>query len=116
MNHFSVTLGRRPPESLLSHFHRFRGGVFGLFFVHFLDAAFLLTVGSFLLAVEHFYLQLTISAFLLRARAFSLFVTYNFSFFTYSWSFFAYSGEVRLISTFRYCKQRSLAVSKKIQL
>ena len=36
------------------------------------DAAFLLTVGSFLLTVELFYLQLTISAFLLTIGAFHL--------------------------------------------
>ena len=37
-----------------------------------LDAAFLLTVGSFLLTVELFYLQLTNLAFLLPVGAFSL--------------------------------------------
>ena len=37
-----------------------------------LDAAFLLTVGSFLLTVEHVYSQLSLGAFLLRVRAFLL--------------------------------------------
>ena len=37
-----------------------------------LDAALLLTIGSFLLAVELFYLQLTILAFLLTIGAFWL--------------------------------------------
>ena len=40
--------------------------------VKILDAAFLLTVGSFLLTVEHFYSQLTILAFLLTVGAFLL--------------------------------------------
>ena len=59
-----------------------------------LDAAFLLTVGSFLLAVELSCLQLTNLAFLLTAGVF--FFTYSFSFSTYSWSFFAYSEKVPL--------------------
>ena len=76
-----------------------------------MDAAFLLTVGSFLLTVELFYLQSTSLAFLLTIGAFSL--TVLFSFFTYSWSLFPYSGKVRLIRALRDCKQRSLTVSKK---
>ena len=61
-------------------------------------------------------------AFLLSIDNFSFF-TYNwsffahkFSFFTCSWGFFAYSGKVHLIRAFRDCKQRSLTVSKKLQL
>ena len=56
-----------------------------------------------------FYLQLTLLVFVLTIGAFSL----TISFFTYNWSFFAYSGEVRLISSLRDCKQRNLTVSKK---
>ena len=74
------------------------------------DAAFLLTVGSFLLTVELFYSQLTILVFLLTVGAFLLTVLASL---TYSWSFFAYSGKVRLIRALRDCKQRSLTVSKK---
>ena len=44
-----------------------------------LDAAFLLTVGSFLLTVELFYLQLCLGAFLVTALAFYL----PFNYFTY---------------------------------
>ena len=62
----------------------------------FLDAACLLTVGSFLLTVELFFLTVD-----------------NFSYFAYSWSFFAYNGKVRLIRALRDCKQSSLTVSKK---
>ena len=60
----------------------------------YLDAAFLLTVGSFLLTVELFYSQLTILAFFTYNWSF---FACSFSFFTYNWSFFAYSGRVRLI-------------------
>ena len=77
--------------------------------IFFLDAAFLLTIGSFLLAVELFLLTID-----------------NCSFLTYSWSciltalaslltvgaFFAYSGKVHLRRALRDCKQRSLTVSK----
>ena len=76
----------------------------------FLDAAFLLAVGSFLLTVELLYLQLTILAFFTCNWSF---FAYSFSFSTYSWSFSAYSGKVRLIRALRDCKQRSLTVSKK---
>ena len=48
----------------------FIGGGGGLQFVE--DAAFLLTIGSFLLTVELFYLQLTNLAFLLTVGAFPL--------------------------------------------
>ena len=51
----------------LGYSRRFQA--FGNFF---LDAAFLLTVGSFLLTVELFYLQLTALALLLAVGAFSL--------------------------------------------
>ena len=74
------------------------------------DAAFLPTVGSFLLTVELSYLQLTIVAFF--AYNWRLFA-YNFSFLTYNWSFFAHTGKVHLIRALRDCKQRSLTVSKK---
>ena len=43
----------------------------------------------------------------------AFFSAYSFSFLAYSWSFFAHSGKVLLIRALRYCKQRSLAVSKK---
>ena len=43
-----------------------------------MDAAFSLTVGSFLLTMELFYLQLPILAFLLTIR---VFFAYSFSFF-----------------------------------
>ena len=90
----------------------------------FRDAAFLLTIGSFLLTAELFYLQLTILGFFTYswsffAYSFSFFtyswsfLAYSFSFVTYSWSFLAYSGKVRLIRALRDCKQRSLTVSKK---
>ena len=72
----------------------------------------MLTVGSFLLTVELSYLQLTTLALLLTVGAFLLTID-SFSFVTCSWSFFAYSGKVRLIRALRYCKQRSLTVSKK---
>ena len=75
-----------------------------------LDAAVLLTVGSFLLTMELFYSQLTIIAVALTVGAFSLTAL---AFFTYNWSFFGYSGKVRLIRALRDCKQRSLTVSKK---
>ena len=49
------------------------------------DAAFLLTIGSFLLMVELFYLQLCLGPFF----AYNLrFLAYICSFFTYNWSFF----------------------------
>ena len=73
-----------------------------------------------------FCLQLEASclqwSFLLTVDNFSFFtynwsfVTYSFSFFTYNWSFFAYCGKVCLIRALRDCKQRSLTVSKKLQL
>ena len=72
------------------------------------DAAFLLTVGSFLLTV----LLLTVDNFSFFTYNWSFFA-YNFSFFACSWGFFAYSGKVRLIRTLRDCKQRSLTVRKK---
>ena len=72
-------------------------------FYDILDAAVLLTVGSFLLTVELFDLQSTTL----------VFVTYSFCFLTYNWSFFAYSGKVRLIRALRDCQQRNLTVSKK---
>ena len=75
-----------------------------------MDAAFLLTVGSFLLAVELFYLKLRILADF--TYSWSLFA-YNFSFLTYSsWSFFAYSGKLHLKRALKDCKQRSVTVSK----
>ena len=77
------------------------------------DAAFLVTVGSFLLTVELFYLQLTILAFLLTIGAFSFTIL---AFWLTAGAFFAYSGQVRLIRALRDCKQRSLTVSKKLQL
>ena len=52
------------PEGLVGQARMFRNGL--------LDAAFLLTVGSFLLTVELSYLQLTILAFLLTVGAFRL--------------------------------------------
>ena len=61
-------------------------------------------------------------AFLLTVDNLSLFAynwsffAYNFTFFAYNWSFLAYSGKVRLIKALRHCKQRSLTVSKKLQL
>ena len=79
-----------------------------------MDAAFLLTVGSFLLTVKLFLLTVgNISSNLaFFTYSWSLFAD-NFSFFTYSWSFFAYNGRVRLIRALRDCKQRSSTVSKK---
>ena len=77
---------------------------------HSMDAASLLTVGSFLLTVELFLL--TIDNFTFFTYNFS-FSSYNFSFLTYSWSFFADGGKVRLIRALRHYKQRSLTVSKK---
>ena len=55
-----------------------------------LDAAFLLTVGSFLLTGELFYLQLTSLVFFTYSWNF---FAYNFSFFTYSWSFLLTVGK-----------------------
>ena len=75
-----------------------------------MDAAFLLTAGSFPLTVELFLL--TVDKFSFFAHNWSFFA-YNFSFFAHSWSFFPYSGKVRLIRALRDCKQRSLTVSKK---
>ena len=69
------------------------------------DAAFLLTVGSFL----------TVDNFSIFIDGWS-FLAYSFSFSTYSWSFFAYGGKVRLIRALWDCKQRSLTVSKQLQL
>ena len=80
------------------------------------DAAFLLTVGSFLLTLELFHLQLTILAFLLRVGPLLVswsFLAYNFSFVFTVGAFFACSWKVRLIRALRDCKQRSLTVSKK---
>ena len=71
-----------------------------------MDAAFSLTVGSFLLAVELFYLQLSILAFLLTLEMFCLQLELFYL-------RLAYSGKVRLIRALRDCKQRSLTVSKK---
>ena len=68
------------------------------------DAAFLLTVGSFLLTMELFCLQMTILPFLLTVGAFSLTI---FAFCFLLELFFAYSGKGRLISALRDCKQRS---------
>ena len=75
-----------------------------------LDAALLLTIGSFLLTTELLCLQL----------CFGIFWTYNWSFFAGNWSSFAYtwssfadSGKVRLISTSTDSKQRSSPVSTK---
>ena len=76
-----------------------------------MDAAFLLTVGSFLVAVELFFL-LTVDNSSFSTYSWSFFA-YSFSFFTYSWSCFAYSGKVRLIRALRGCKQRSLTISKQ---
>ena len=70
--------------------------------VYHLDAAFLLTIGSFLLTVEFFDLQL-----------FRSFLTYSWSLFTHNLSFFTYSGQLLLISTLTDCKLRSSTVSKK---
>ena len=63
-----------------------------------LDAAFLLTVGSFLLTVERFFLQLTISAFYLELELFLLTVG----------AFFACSGKVHLRRALGDCKQKSV--------
>ena len=57
------------------------------------DAAFLLTVGGFLLTVELFYLQLTNLAFLLTVGALLLTAL---AFLLTVGAFFAYSGKVRL--------------------
>ena len=74
-----------------------------------LDAAFLLTVGSFLLTVELFYLQsiivasiLTVGALLLTVLAFFL----QLEHFCLQWESASNKG-------LRDCKQRSLTVSKK---
>ena len=76
-----------------------------------MDAAFLLTVGSFLLTVELLCLQLTIFAFLLAVGAFFS-LTILACLLTLG-VFFADSGKVRLIRALRDCKQRSSTVSKK---
>ena len=55
-----------------------------------LDAALLLTVGSFLLAVELFYLQSTIVGFVLTIGAFLLTLL---AFFTYNWIFLLAVGK-----------------------
>ena len=90
---------------------------FGLFWGSVLgpkkDAAFLLTIGSFLLPVELFYLQLTVLACLLTIGAFLLTIL---AFFCLQVEFFAYNGKVRRIRALRDCKQRSLTVTKKLQL
>ena len=70
----------------------------------------MLTIGSFLLTMEHSNLQLTILAVLLTVGAFAL--TF-LAFLLTIGAFFAYNGKVRLISALRDCKQRSLTVSKK---
>ena len=75
-----------------------------------MDAAFLLTIGSFLLTVELFYLQLTVLAFLLTVGAFVLTII---AFYLQLVGAFLLSGKVHLIRAFRDCKQRSLTVSKK---
>ena len=61
--------------------------------------------GAFLLAIDNF-------SFFTNSWNFC---TYSFSLFTYNWSFFAYNRKVRLISTLRDCKQRSLTVRNKLQ-
>ena len=73
------------------------------------DAAFLLTVGSFLLTVELFCLQLTNLAFILTVGAFLLTIL---ALFLTVGAFLTYNGKVRLIRALRDCKQRSLTVSK----
>ena len=75
----------------------------------FSDAAFLLTVGSFLLTVELFCLHSTILAFFTYKWSFSLTIV---AFLLTIGAFFAYSGKVRLRSALRDCKQRSLTVSR----
>ena len=69
------------------------------------DAAFLLTVGSFLLTVELFYLWLCLGAFYLQLDCWSCFA--------YNCSFFAYSGQLLLISTSMDCKKRTSPVSNQ---
>ena len=76
------------------------------------DAAFLLTVGSWKLPAYSGAFLLTVDNLSFFTYSWSLF-TYSFSFSTYSWSFFAYSGKVRLIKALRDCKPRSSTVSKK---
>ena len=78
-----------------------------------LDAAFLLPIGSFLLTIELSYSQLTTLAFLLTMGAWS---PTNLAILLTIGAFFAYNGKVRLISALRDRKQRSLTVSKNIQL
>ena len=72
-----------------------------------MDAAFLLTGGSFLLTMERFYLLLTILTVLLTVGVFS----YNVSFLL-TVAFFAHNGKVRLIRALRDCKQRISTASK----
>ena len=80
------------------------------------DAAFLLTIGSFLLTSELFCLQLCLGAFSLTVRA--VFLTVQAFLLTIELlclqlSFFAYSGKVCIRSPSTDCKQRSSTVSKE---
>ena len=73
-----------------------------------MDAAFVLTIGSFLPTAELFAYSCVLALVLLTVSAFLL----TIGLLCLQLSFFAYSGKVLLISTSTDCKQRSSTVSK----